>query len=139
MNASFEEKSAWVQLISIVLSLGVYFVLAGHMLFAGVDVLPVYVPLFIIAVVSIVLINIVGHIAALILDADTGGDERDKLIGWRAESNSSWILGAGVILAIICLIISVKVVWVAHLLLFALFASETLKYVLQLTYYRQGV
>ena len=139
MNASFEEKSIWIQLTSILLSLGAYFVLAGRMMFAGVDALPFYVPLFTIAVVFIVLINIVGHIAAVFLDSDTNTDERDKLIGWRASSNSSWILGVGVILSIMGLIVFAKPVWVAHLLLLSLFLSEIVKYILQIVYYRSGV
>ncbi|MEM8488382.1 MAG: hypothetical protein AAF564_22730 [Bacteroidota bacterium] len=139
MNASFEEKSAWIQLTSLLVSLGAYFLLAGRMLFEGVDVLPFYVPLFTIAVISIVLINVVGHIAASIMAPDTGKDERDKLIGWRAESNAAWILAVGVLLAIVCMILSVKVVWIAHLLLLALFVSDSVKYTLQLVYYNRGV
>ena len=139
MNASFEEKSIWIQLTSILLSLGIYFFIAAQMLFSGVDVLPVYVPLFVIAVIWIVVINAVGHIVIGIIDRSTSRDERDRLIGWRAESNSSWILGFGTIVAIVCLITSVKVVWVAHLLLLSLFLAEIVKYAFQIVYYRQGI
>ena len=139
MNASFEEKSVWIQLTSTLLGLGAYFVIAGQMMASGIDVLPSYVPLFVVAVIVIVLVNVVGHIVAAIVDHATSGDERDRLIGWRAESNASWILGVGVILAISCLILSVSAVWVAHLLLLALFVSEVVKFVLQLVYYRRGL
>lgn len=139
MNASFEEKSVWIQLTSLLVSLGTYFVIAGHLLSSGIDVLPVYVPLFIVAVVVIVLVNITGHIVVAVADGSTNRDERDRLIGWRAESHSSWILGGGVILAILCLILSVEAVWVAHLLLLSLFVAEVVKYVLQLVYYRRGL
>lgn len=139
MNASFEEKSVWVQLTSILLCLGIYFFIALQMLSSGVDVLPVYVPLFTIAVISIVLINIAGHIVVAVTGVSTSRDERDRLIGWRAESNSSWILVSGVIISIICLIASVKTVWVAHLLLLSLFIAEVVKYVIQLVYYRMGL
>ncbi len=139
MDASFEEKSVRIQLIGTGLGLGLYFVLAGPMLFGGVTALPVYVPLFIAAVILIVVINAAGHAAAALFNRDRERDERDRLIGWRAESNSSWILGAGVILAILGMIVSLETVWIAHLLLFSLFLSEVAKNVSQLVYYRRGL
>ena len=139
MNTSFEEKSVWIQLTSLLVSLGAYFIVAGRMMAVGVSALPVYVPLFVIAVIVIVGINVVGHVLAAMVTASTTRDERDRLIGWRAESNSSWILAVGVIGAICCLIASVGPVWVAHLLLLSLFASEIVKYVAQLVYYRRGL
>ena len=66
-------------------------------------------------------------------------DERDRLIEWRSESNSSWVLGVGVLGAIMCLIMSVEAVWVAHLLLLSLTLSELLKYLMQVIYYRRGM
>ncbi len=139
MNASFEEKSVWIQLTSILLSLGFYFIIAGRLLYAGVEMLPIYVPLFIVAVVVIVLVNVAGHVVVAVTDRSTNRDERDRLIEWRAESNSSWILACGVIFAISCLIMSIEAVWVAHLLLLSLFVAEVVKYVLQLVYYRRGL
>lgn len=139
MNASFEEKSVWIQLTSLVVSLGAYFLVAGQLLTAGVDALPVYVPLFVAAVVVIVVINVAGHIVVALIDPSERADERDRLIGWRAESNASWLLAVGVILAICLLIMSVEAVWVAHLLLLSLFVAEVVKYVLRLVYYRRGV
>ena len=139
MNASFEEKSVWVQLTSLLLSLGAYFVVAGHMLTSGVNALPVYVPVFTIAVIVIVVVNVAGHIVIAIVDGPAKRDERDRLIGWRSESNTSWILGVGVIMAIIGLIISVTVVWIAHGLLLTLFIAEVTKYTLQLMYYHRGM
>lgn len=139
MNASFEEKSVWVQLISLVIGLGLYFAIAGSMLYDGVNVLLAYMPLFAVAVVFIVAVNVAGHVALAVLGRPDGPDERDRLIGWRAESNSSWILGVGVLAAIACMIVSIGEVWVAHLLLLSLFIAEVAKDVMQLVYYRRGV
>lgn len=139
MNASFEEKSVWIQLIGTAVSLGLYFVVAGLMLSSGINVLPAFVPVFAVAVVLIVVINAAGHIVAALVSRPEGRDERDRLIGWRAESRSSWILGAGVVLAIMCLIVSIDSVWVAHLLLLSLFVAEVVKNVFQLVYYRRGM
>lgn len=136
---SFEEKSTWVQLTSLVVGLGGYLVVAGLMLSNGVTALPAFVPVFAVAIVLIVAINVAGHAVAAIASRADEADERDRLIGWRAESFSSWILGVGVIGAIIALILSVGSVWVAHLLLISLFGSEAAKQVLQIVYYRRGI
>lgn len=139
MNASFEEKSVWIQLFSLVAALGGYFVVAAIMLARGVDALPAYAPFFTLAVVVIVVINVVGHAAVAIVGRPEGRDERDRVIGWRSESGSSWLLAVGVLTAITCLVIAVPAVWVAHLLLLSLFLAELLRFVLQLVFYRRGM
>ena len=139
MDTSFEEKSVWIQLLSLVVGLGGYLVAAGLMLSNGISALPAFVPVFAVAIALIVAINIAGHVVAAVAGRADQPDERDRLIGWRAESRSSWILGVGVIAAIIALIGSVGGVWIAHLLLISLFASEAVKEVLQIVYYRRGI
>lgn len=138
MSMSFTEKSAWIQMASMGLVLGGYFVVAGRMMASGVDVLPAYVPLFVVTVVAMVVVQIAGHILAAVTGRTEGPDERDRVIGWRADSNSSWLLGAGVLVGITAMVFGMSDVWVAHLLLFSLFASQLLEYALQLYYYRRG-
>ena len=82
---------------------------------------------------------VIGHVAVAIVSRTDGRDERDRLIEWRAESNSSWILGAGVVMAICGLIVSVDAVWIAHFLLVSLLIAEVAKLGSQLVYYRRGV
>ena len=139
MDTSFEENSVWIQLVSLVVGLGGYLVVAGLMLSNGVGSLPPFVPVFAVAIILIVAINVAGHVVAAIASRSDGADERDQLIGCRAESRSSWILGVGVIGAIMALILSVSGVWVAHLLLISMFGSEVAKDVLQIVYYRRGI
>ena len=138
MGSSFEEKSVWIQLVAMVLALGGYFVVAGRMLSAGVMALPPYVPLFVVTVVLMVVLLVAGHVVAAVASRPEGRDERDRLIGWRAENNSSWLLATGVLGAVTAMIFAVPNVWVAHLLLLSLFASEVLGFVLRLVYYRRG-
>jgi len=139
MNASFEEKSVWIQLISLLLGLGLYFVVAGSMLYSGINVLVAFVGPFVAAVLLIVAVNVGGHMAVAIASRPDGRDERDRLISWRAESNSSWILAVGILTAITCMIVSVGEVWVAHLLLLSLFIAEITKDIVKLVYYRRGI
>lgn len=139
MNASFEERSVWIQLVSMVLVLGGYFFVAWQMLSRGVTALPAYVPVFAVAVILMVIVIVAGHVAVAIASRPDGRDERDRLIEWRAESHSGWLVATGVLTGITGMVLSVPDVWVAHLLLFSLFLSEVLKLVLQLVYYRRGM
>jgi len=139
MSASFEEKSVWIQLISMVAVLGSYFVIAARMLSNGVTVVIAYVPLFIVAVIMLVVVLVAGHVVVAIASKPEGRDERDRLISWRAESNSSWILSVGVLAAITGLVASVGSVWIAHLLMLSMLVSEVAGFVIRLVYYRRGV
>jgi len=138
MNASFEEKSVWVQLAGMAIGLGTYFVIAGRMLASGVTALSAYVPLFIGAVVGMIVLLVAGHMAAALTGRVERRDERDRRISWRAESNSAWVLAVGVLAAITAMVASLEQVWVAHMLLASLFATEALGFILRIVYYRRG-
>lgn len=139
MGASLEEKSVWIQLIATVLGLGAYFVVAGRMMAAGVVALPAYVPLFVVSVVLMVILMVSGFVVAAVASRPEGRDERDRLIGWRAEHHSSWVVSVGVFAAITGLVFSIEGVWIAHALLVSMFLSEVLGFVLRLVAYRRGV
>ena len=139
MISSFEEKSVWVQLISLLIVLGGYSIVSGTMLANGVMLLVPYVPVFAVAVVVLLLVMAFGYIAAALSGKREKPDERDRQISWRAESNSSWVLASGVFFALCALILQLQPVWVAHLLLLFWFASELVKLILQAVYYRRGV
>ena len=139
MNSSFEEKSVWIQLIAMLLVLGGYGFVAGKMLTRGVTALPAYVAVFAVSVILMVVVIVAGHVAMAIAGRHDHPDERDRLIGWRAESNSSWLVVTGVLGGIAAMVQTVPAVWVAHLLLLSLFLSSVLKLVLQLVYYRRGI
>ncbi len=139
MNATFAEKSVWIQLLSLLVVLGLYFVIAANMMLSGVNHIAAFVPLFVVAVILLVVVQVAGHVVAAIANKPEGRDERDRLIEWRAESNASWILGVGVLTAIAGLAVSVNSVWIAHLLLFSLLISEVVKLVFQVMYYQKGI
>jgi hypothetical protein len=115
------------------------FLVAWRMLSSGVDVLPAYAAVFTVAVILMVAVIVAGHVAAAIASRPDGRDERDRLIEWRAESNSGWLVGAGVVAGITAMVLSVPNVWTAHLLLLSLFLSELLKLIMQIVYYRHGL
>lgn len=138
MRASFEEKSVWIQLVAIVLGLGAYFVLAGRMLAAGVREMPAYAALFMVSVAAMVVFLVVAHVVAAVASRPESRDERDRVIAWRSEHNSSWLLAVGVLGAVVCMVLSIDNVWTANLLVLSLAMSEVLGFVLRIVYYRRG-
>ena len=134
----FEEKSVWIQLASMVLLLGGYFVAAGLLLSRGTTGIAPFIPLFIIATVLMVAVSAAGHAITAIAGKPEGRDERDRLIAWQAEARSSWLLAAGVIVALACLILSMGSAWIANILLLSLVLSQVLCYAIQIVLYRRG-
>ena len=137
--ASFTERSVWIQLSGLALTLGAYFAVAGSMLLQGVTAMTPFVILLGVATVVMVIWCGIGHAAAAILERPEPADERDRLIEWRSSARSAWLLATGVFAAMTALAVGVPGVWVAHLLLVALFATEMLRLSLQLYHYRRGV
>ncbi len=139
MGASFEEKSVWIQLVGMTLGLGAYFFVAGRMLLSGVTAMPAYAAVFMVATALMVVFLVAGHLVAALASRPEGRDERDRLIEWKSESGSSWILAVGVLGAVTGMCFSVSIVWIANALLVSLFLSEIAGYVLRLAYYRRGM
>ncbi len=109
------------------------------MLSNGVRAMPAFAALFLVATGFMTILLIVGHALAAIARKPEGRDERDRLISWRAEHNSSWVIAVGVCAAVICMVFAIDNVWTANLLLLSLGLSEVLGFVLQLVCYRRGV
>lgn len=139
MNASFEEKSVWVTLLSMLVAFGFYLFVASQMLQEEVTSATPYLPILGISVVILVGVLTIGHIAVAVVNRPEGRDERDRLIAWKAENYSSWVLGLGVIAAIFGLTVSLESAWIANGLLVFMYLSEVLKHILQIYYYRRGV
>lgn len=139
MGASFEEKSVWITLLSLLAAFGCYFFCAGAMLAAGVHETIAYLPVFGVFTALLVVLIVGGHLAAAIASRPEGRDERDRLIEWRAENNSSWVLGLGVLGAVFALASPLPTAWVANGLLATLFLSEVVCRSLRIYYYRRGM
>jgi hypothetical protein len=139
MDMSFPEKSVWIQLVGMVVAMGAYFVLAGMMLAGGQRSMPAYAVLFLTASVFLTIMLVVGHAAAAMMRKPEVQDERDRIIAWRAEHHSSWVVATGVLTGVACMALGVENVWTANVLLLSLFLAEFLGYILQLASYRRGV
>ncbi len=137
-GSSFEEKSVWIQLVSVMLSMLLYIGIAWRMTASGdTEISDFGIPL-IAAAIFVIVLNAVGHAIAAIVSRQDIQDERDRLFELRAGSRASWVVSVFVFAAIGALILEVDPVWIGHLLLCSLFASELVKNTLCLLYYRRG-
>jgi hypothetical protein len=89
--------------------------------------------------VALIAVLVVAHVVAAIVDRPSDPDERDRVIEWRAESRSGWLLANGVAVALVAMLFEAPNVWTAHVLLLSLFLSQILKLGLQLVDYRRGL
>ncbi|MEO0366743.1 MAG: hypothetical protein AAF265_14765 [Pseudomonadota bacterium] len=138
MDTGFEEKSAWIQLIALIVVLGGYFFVALQMHTGGVHDIRAYVPVFAVSVILLVIVMVFGHIAAVAMTRNDDRDERDNVIAWRSEYLSSWVVAVGVLAAITAMVFGINTVLVAHGLLLSLLASELLSSSLKIIFYRHG-
>ena len=142
LNISFKEISTWISLAIITFIFVGYFSQVYQGLVEGTLDKGAVLGLFTGAVVSIIVLEIALHIVIAILnvkDADQPGDERDRLFSMKAGNISGWVLGFGVlIISAQTFIRDLDSLWVANLLLFAVFVSQVVSYALQIFYYRRG-
>lgn len=142
LNVSWKEKSTWISLAIISFIFAGYFSQVYQGLISGtLDKADVF-GLFIGAVASIIVLEIVLHIVIAVLnvkDADQPGDERDRLFSMKAGNIAGWVLGFGVLtISAQTFMQELDSLWVANLLLFAVFVSQVVSYALQIFYYRRG-
>ena len=142
LNMSFNEKSTWISLTILMMVFVGYFSQVYGGLVSGSLVKADVIGLFVGAVISIIILEIALHIVIAVLnvkDADQPGDERDRLFSMKAGNISGWVLGIGVLMiSAQTFLQELDFLWVANLLLFAVFISQVVSYILQLFYYRRG-
>lgn len=142
LNLSFEEKSTWVSLAIILIVFTGYFSQVYDGLLSGTLDKAAVSGLFFGAVITVVILEIVLHIVIAAFshkDADQPRDERDRLFTMKAGNISGWVLGIAVLMiAAHTFIQELDSIWVANLLLFAVFVSQVTSYALQIAYYRRG-
>lgn len=151
MDLSFQEKSIWVSVVTIVVVFAYYFA----SLFGAPEVMtPIEtVVRFIGAVAILVIIEIVLHVLIAVMDvkgAEAHGevDERDRLVVNKASRNAYFVLCISVFALIGHFIASemmnyagpdVTPIMSANLLLLAIVLAEIVNFSSQLFYYRRGI
>ncbi len=147
MDWSFEEKSAWGSLLAVAISSWLFFPVALTHLAAGGELRELAGrAIFVVAV--IVVVEIVYHSMIAVASRNTGSDERDALIGMKADKWSGYVLAVGVCWIIGLIVLRDVLPWsapppssvlIAIYLLLALTVSEASKILLQIWYYRTGI
>lgn len=139
---AFREKSAWIMVAALLVS-GVLYGQAVLSLSADLGgLVPPNLPLVLTYTIVLVAIAVAGHVAAAISsyrEADAPMDERERRIVERAAHLSSYVLGAGVVLALGLYLFTQQ----GHLLFYVVFASLMLsnlaEYALQILLFRRSV
>jgi hypothetical protein len=146
---SFEEKSAWGLLLGIVVVGVVYFPAAFDIVAASPDGVPEaksLIGLSVLGVIALLAIEVGYHALVAVGGPGQRRDERDALINLKAERNGGFALGFGLfwLIGFIVLQSVLKAypvpgaIEITLYILLALTASEVVKLLSQLWYYRIG-
>ena len=136
MNVSFQEKSLWLMLISLMLGFGFYFVTVLPTTTA--NLMPDHVVFFVLAVVILVITQVVGHIIIDAFDHHTKTDERDQLIELKGTRNGAYVLATGVFLALCAALVTEGDFIFTHVLLGFWVLAQLVTMASQLFLYRRG-
>jgi len=139
---SFQEKSAWVMSIALLISGSFY----AWTVVALANVLEVIPPPnaggIAIGVIIIVAIAIFGHAVAALgnpADANAPEDERDRLVVWRAGNLSGLLLGVVCMLSLFAFAVLGSGNLLFHMIVAGMVLSQLAEYALIIWYYRRGV
>lgn len=146
-SMSFQEKSAWGTLVSMLVIGALYFSSVLNLWRADQLHLPA---LFGLAVGFTVLLTVVLVGYHIIVAAISGGqdeDERDRLIGWRAGNTGGIVLAVGVISVVLMIIVGGLVgdtfwqqpVIIVNALMLGMFVSTTVELALTIWFHRKGI
>ncbi len=142
MNLTFREKSYWASLLIMSVVWVNYFVRVQPALLDGSITRVDSIGLFVGAVVTLIMLEIVVHIGLAVTGpkaADQPKDERDRMISCKAGNIAGWVLATCVVMiGGYAMFRDVSSVLIANLLLLALVLSQCVEYAIALYYYRRG-
>jgi len=146
MDLSFSEKSAWGSLLGIAVASYLFFPGAiAHINEGGEPIGLIGRVIFIIGV--LIAVEVVYHTLVAASSDSTESDERDALISLKADRNAGYALGFGAVWIVGLVMLRGTVAdtnlpgtqMVAMYILLALTASEAVKLMSQLWYYRTSI
>jgi hypothetical protein len=131
---SFREKSAWINLVAIVLVYGFY----AWRLWGAPPTRLGAIAALIGSTILMIIISVTGHVALAIGRRPEAIDERDALVGLRSARNGFHALAAGVWAVIFLAIASPNPIFLAYAALGAFVLAEVVRLASSLVYYRAG-
>jgi len=142
MNMSFQEKSTWASFALTLSLFGIYFTKA-FLVFKDPGIPDsTLITLFIQYCLAFIFVQILAHIVIAVTnikEANQGGDERDKMIIFKARRISHAVITLGMGLTIYSTFRVDSLFLVANIGLFFALLSEIVNYGVQLYYYRRGL
>ena len=135
-NLTFQEKSLWLTLLAVVLTYTLYYLnvmppVEGNMLAPHVFQFMYYMGVMVVFVA-------ISHIVLVVKQKQEPVDEREKLIGLKANSVSSYILHTGVFISIVVALLVPGNFWFIHTLNFFAVLTEVVNTIQQLRAFRRG-
>lgn len=138
----FQEKSAWIMSLALLVGGIFYFGVVAAMSWAIGQLAPPILPLIAVYTAILVIIAVLGHVVVAVLaprDANAPHDERDRAVIVRAGHWSGYLFGVGVILSLGLYLFSYD----GNLLFYCVFASlmisQLFEYAAQIFFYRRGI
>lgn len=136
MSVTFKEKSLWIQIVTLSLVFGSYFL---NLDYTGVDRFPPNLVVhFIGLLVLLTVLTILGHIFAAAFNEPENEDERDVIIELKATRIKAFLLASSIVITMLTSLTLQNEFVTLHLLLLFLVVSEVVEKAIQLFYYRQG-
>jgi hypothetical protein len=136
---AFQEKSAWIMALTLLVTGIFYFGVVAVMSSAAGGLAPPNIPVVAVYTLFLVILAILGHIMIALLapkDANAPTDERERRIFERASHGSGYVFGAGVIVSLGLYLVRYD----GNLLFYGVFASLMLgqlsEYLAQIVLYR---
>lgn len=136
---AFQEKSAWVMSVSLVLG-GIYYFGVVKTITTEIGQLaPPILPTLVLYTIILIVIAVVGHIAIAILapkEANAPLDEREKAIFHRASHLSGYLFGGGVLLSLSVYLYTYSGDALFYGVFASLMISQLAEYVFRILFYR---
>ncbi|WMS88949.1 hypothetical protein [Pleionea litopenaei] len=137
---SFQEKSAWIMILALIISGFFYFSGVVHLSMSLGSLVPPLLPSLIKYTVTLVIISAVSHIVMAAMnpkEANQKLDERERGIFDRAGHWSGFILGFGVVMALGGYLFSYNGDIMFYTILATLMLAQIAEYVLRIVFYRK--
>ena len=137
---SFQEKSAWLQLLAVTAVYGAYFVLVFSQVGTiPVEAIPYQVGMFVTVVVLVVLM-VAGYIAIAVASRslDDSSDERDRSFERFGEYVGGFVLGLFTLTGLGLAMFNTAHFWIANAALLGMVLSELVSNAVKVVLYRRG-
>lgn len=146
-SMSFQEKSAWGTLISLLVIGALYFSSVLNLWRADELHLPAMFGLSVGFTVLLAIVLAGYHIIVAAISGGQDEDERDRLIGWRAGNTSGIVLGVVVISVVLMIVVGGVVgdtFWqqpavIVNALMLGVFLSMVVELALTIWFHRKGI